>query len=110
MIIIVDSDGLIAVSSLSDAHYSLSTGLLEKLVQYKAKFIYPATTIAEATTLLQTRLNMQDSADQIIERVKSGLFQVEPINQETLVEASYLLDKKKKQACHIIRRHRSLNC
>lgn len=95
MIIIADSDGLIGISNPNDGHYLNSTNLLKKLNQLNAKFIYPSTAIAEATAILQIRLNKQDSANQIIEFVRSGLFQVEPVDQETLIEASYLLDQKR---------------
>lgn len=95
MIVVVDSDGLIGVSNSNDVHYANSIKILQKLNQKKAKLIYPATTVAEATTVLQVRLNKQDSADQIIEFVRSGFFRIEPVDQETLVEASFMMNKKR---------------
>ncbi|TSC88731.1 MAG: Uncharacterized protein G01um10145_757 [Microgenomates group bacterium Gr01-1014_5] len=91
MIIIVDSDGLIGTSQEDDAHYSNSILLLQKLTRAKARLIYPATVIAEATAILQIRLNRQETANKIFELVKTGAFTIEPINQEILTTAIRLL-------------------
>lgn len=99
MIIIVDSDGLIGISHEEDVHYLNSIKLLQKLNQKKAKFIYPATTIAEATTLLQIRLNKLDTANKIISAVKSNLFDIEPVDQIILTNAiSFLSSHRNKHA------------
>lgn len=99
MIVIVDADGLIGVSNKEDAHYLESIDLLKKLSQKNAKFIYPSTVIAEATAILQIRLNKQDTADQIIESVKSNLFYIEPVDQETLIDAiAFLAPRRSKHA------------
>ena len=87
MIIIVDSDGLIGLSQEEDAHYSGSVKLLKKLNKENAKLISPATTIAEAVSILQIRLNKQDTADQIMDAVESNLFYIEPIDQMILAQA-----------------------
>lgn len=91
MIVVVDSDGLIGISQKDDAHYSISTRILQKLNEGKAQFIYPATTIAEATAILQIRLNRPDTANRIIENVKRGLFQIEPVDQTILIAATTFL-------------------
>lgn len=93
MIVIVDSDGLIGISNPEDVHYLVSIKLLQKLKKLKARLIYPATTIAEATAVLQIRLNKSDTADQIIEFTKSGVFYIEPVDGTTLVNAAFFLDK-----------------
>ncbi len=93
MIVIVDSDGLIGVSNAEDAHYLVSISILQKLKKLNARLIYPATIIVESTTVLQVRLNKSDTANQIIEFTKSGVFQIEPVSQATLVDAASFLDK-----------------
>ena len=95
MIVIVDSDGLIGISNPEDAHYLVSIKLLQKLKKLNARLVYPATTIAESTTVLQVRLNKADTADQIIEFTKSGVFQIEPVDKTTLVNAAFFLSKER---------------
>lgn len=93
MIIVVDSDGLIGLSQKDDAHHSSSTRILQKLNKEQVQFIYPATTIAETTAILQIRLNKPDTANRIIENVKQGIFQVEPIDQSIIISAAAFLKK-----------------
>lgn len=93
MIIVVDSDGLIGISNMEDVHYAQSIKLLQKLKQENAQLIYPATTIAETTAMLQIRLNKQDTANQIIEFVRSGAFWVESVDQTILVMAASFLNQ-----------------
>lgn len=95
MIVIVDSDGLIGISNPEDAHYLVSIRLIQKLKKLNARLIYPATTIAESTAVLQVRLNKSDTADQIIEFTKSGIFQIEPVDQVTLANGAFFLDKER---------------
>lgn len=92
MIVIVDSDGLIGISNPEDAHYLICMRVLQKLKKLNARLIYPATTIAEATSVLQVRLNKLDTANQIIEFTKSGVFQIEPVDKTTLVNAAFFLN------------------
>lgn len=87
MIIIVDSDGLIGISQRTDAHYSRSAQLLQKLIKENARFIYPATTIAEATAVLQIRLNDHATANKILELVNTKKLEIEPIGHEILISA-----------------------
>lgn len=95
MIIIVDSDGLIGLSNEKDVHYANAINILQKLNKKEAKFIYPSTVIAEATTLLQIRLNKSDIANRIIELVKSEQLIIEPVDQTTLINASLVLEEKR---------------
>lgn len=95
MIVIVDSDGLIGISNPEDAHYLICMRVLQKLKKLNARLIYPATTIAESTAVLQVRLNKSDTADQIIEFTKSGVFQIEPVDQAILVKAATFLNKER---------------
>jgi len=92
MIVIVDSDGLIGISNPEDAHYLVSVRILQKLKMLNARLVYPATTIAESTAVLQIRLNKLDTANQIIEFTKSGVFQIEPVDKTTLVNAAFFLN------------------
>ena len=93
MIIIVDSDGLIATSNKEDTHYSKSSILLKKLIREKIEFIYPVTVLAEATAILQIRLNKPNIANQILQLIKSGVLIIETVDQTILVMAAALLEE-----------------
>lgn len=95
MKIIVDSDGLIGVSHVEDKHFVLANKLLQKLSREGAEFIYPATTIAETTAVLQIRLDSPETAEKIEEFTKSGLFNIEQVDKDLLVEAISLLGKNR---------------
>lgn len=94
MIVIVDSDGLIGSLNINDIHHSVSTKILLALVKKSAKLIYPATTIAESVTFLQGRLNKPELAKEIIDRIKANQLQIEPVDQNVLQEASFLMNFK----------------
>lgn len=93
MIVIVDSDGLIGLSHKDDVHFDRCHKLLKTLERKHAHLIYPATVIAETISVLQLRLNNQKTADQILEFVKSGAFDIEDVNLDTLVTAASFLGK-----------------
>lgn len=95
MIIIVDSDGLIGMSHTKDAHYSKAVELLKRLQKNGAQLIFPATVIAEATAVLQIRLNNLVTANSILDAVKTGSFVIEPIDEAILIGAISFLTKKR---------------
>lgn len=88
MTIVVDSDGLIGLLNKDDIHNLESTRILTKLTQQEATLIYPATVIAESTTLLQTRLKKPMLAAQIIELLVTDRFIIEPVDKDTLKVAT----------------------
>lgn len=92
MIIIVDSDGLIASLNLDDNHHSSAQKVLAKLVKKEAQLIYPATVIVESVTLLQGRLNKPEFAKLIIQRVNNNLLNIEPVDSKILQQASLLMN------------------
>lgn len=97
MIIIVDSDGLIGIFNKEDQHHKKSEEVLKKMMLQKALLIYPATTIAETTAILQIRLNNFPAANKVLEFVKSNECTIEPVNQEVLINAiSYLKPERNK--------------
>ena len=88
MTIVIDSDGLIGISNKDDLHYQASVSLLQQLHQAKAEIIFPATVIAEATAVLQIRLNKFDGVNQILKWVKSGQLRIESVDQAVLADAA----------------------
>ena len=91
MTIVVDSDGLIGLINKDDSHNSISVSILEKLIQKEAMLIYPATVIAEATAILQIRLERPELAAQILKLLLDGKLIIEAVDDMLLKEASLLL-------------------
>jgi predicted nucleic acid-binding protein len=97
MKVIVDSDGLIGLSNKKDSHYLDSVDLLGKLQKWGVELIYPVTMLAEATAVLQIRLNKQEAANLILESIKSGEFEIEPVDDSLLLIAiRYLQSSRNK--------------
>ena len=95
MIIILDSDGLIGSLNPQDVHYLHSQQIAHKLVEERAKLIYPATVIVETVTLFQGRMNTPYLADQIIQLVNSNQLIIEPVDSKILQEATRYMDFKR---------------
>ena len=91
MTIIVDSDGLIGLFNKDDAHNATSIFTLEKLIAKEAKLIYPATTLTEATAILQIRLKHPELATKIVDLLIDGKLIIEPVDEILLKEAVTLL-------------------
>jgi predicted nucleic acid-binding protein len=89
-IVIVDSDAFIAYFDAEDVHAPRTLELLEMLAAQEVTLLYPATTIAEATTALQRRLKKPIAAAQLIAQVKAHEFVVEPVDADILDAAAVL--------------------
>ncbi|MBL7150843.1 type II toxin-antitoxin system VapC family toxin [Candidatus Microgenomates bacterium] len=86
-VVIVDSDALIAQVNPKDIHHQKATQISKKLVDIKARVIYPATTIAEATVHMQRVLNSTAAAYGTVKLMTDPAVQVAEVNQQTLVKA-----------------------
>ena len=76
-----------------DAHFNHCRSLLRILKNKNATLIYPSTTIAESISALQLRINSPKTADQILEFVKLGVFDIEPVDRDILIAASSFLEE-----------------
>ncbi len=56
-IVIVDSDGIVAQSNLTDSNHNEAVKIAEKLVEVGAKVIYPSCIVLESTTTMSRKLN-----------------------------------------------------
>lgn len=83
--VIVDADGLIGLSNEDDAHFSRAVDIVRKLQKKDVELIFPSTTIAEATAVLQVRLKKQHSVNKIFESIKLGMYHIQEVDQK-LVE------------------------
>jgi predicted nucleic acid-binding protein len=91
MIIVVDSDGLIGLFNKDDAHFQSTQSILLNLTKKSTKFIYPVTTITEATAILKIRLKKPELADQITNLLLSDQLIIEPVDEYLLKEGAKLL-------------------
>lgn len=92
MIVVVDSDGLIASLDLDDKHYPTALLIHSQLSQNKARLIYPATVIVETVTFLQGRLNRPDLAAKLMNQVLENQILVEDVDKEILDQAVKLMN------------------
>jgi predicted nucleic acid-binding protein len=90
LLVIVDADALIALSSVSDANHEKAKRILRFLSTSHAAALFPTTAICEAVTVLRGRLNKPDDASSIIKKLQSGDFPVQAVDQETLLTAATL--------------------
>lgn len=97
MIVIVDSDGLLGSLNSEDVHYRVANEVLQLLQAAGAKLVYPATVIAEATALLQIRLNKPMLAKHIFELLLEEKLEVEPVDDMVLKQATTLLGSGQKK-------------
>lgn len=95
MIVIIDTDGLIASLCSSDLHHETAGKILRVLHEQESKIIYPTTMIVESITLLQGRLNKLTTAKHLLNSVRQGSILIEPVTDVILQKASDLMDFKK---------------
>lgn len=92
LIIIVDSDGIVAQSNLDDANHDLAVKISEKLVDLEAKVIYPSTTIFEATTTMARKFNNPQMAAGTLSVFTDPSMIIEPVDQQIIVGAAKYYD------------------
>src|SRR5688500_4229064 len=89
-IVIVDADAFIAYFDADDAHAEETIQILQRLAEAEVTLLYPSTTIAEATTTVQRKLNKPAIVATIIERIQANELLIEPVDQSTIDEAAAL--------------------
>jgi predicted nucleic acid-binding protein len=88
--VIVDADALIALVDTEDVHATEAVRVLVALARVEAPLLYPATTIAEAITTLQRKLNKPAIVKQMTESIGEASFHIEPVTQEVIETAATL--------------------
>jgi predicted nucleic acid-binding protein len=88
--IIIDADALIAVFDPADKHFQSAFSILKHIHTLGASLLYPSTTIVEAVTTFQRKLNNQTAVRHILARIKEKEFIIEPVDQPTIDEAATL--------------------
>lgn len=92
LIIIVDSDGIVAQSNLNDVNHDLAVKISEKLTDLEAKVIYPSTTIFEATTTMARKFNNPQMAAGTLSIFTDPSMIIEPVDQQIIVGAAKYYD------------------
>lgn len=85
--IIVDADALIALVDTQDPHAHQALEIVTRLRELEAPLLYPATTIVEAATTLQRKLNKPAIVAQIVAGVTAHQFMIEPVDEQLVEEA-----------------------
>lgn len=94
LIVIGDTDGLIAILHEKDKNFKRAKETITKLLQNDAQVIFPLTTIAETVTTLKRKLNQPELAAKVIIQITSGMLAIEDTDTELLESALLFFDPK----------------
>jgi predicted nucleic acid-binding protein len=81
MIVVVDSDALIALFHKTDVNAEKAVKLFETMYEQKAQLIYPLTTLVETVDTLQRKMKNDKAAAKIVELIREAYFSKESIEQ-----------------------------
>ncbi len=87
VLVIVDADAIVAQAYPDDSNHELAVTISGRLTALKARVIYPATAVLEATTVLQGRLNSPATAYGTALTFTEPGIQIVDIHQDTLKKA-----------------------
>ena len=98
-IVIVDTDAIVAQVHVEDTNHTKSIQITKKLLDLKARVIYPASAVIEAVTVLQHKLNKKAVAYETAKTLILENAEITEINSEVLFLAvnSYFTSKTSKK-------------
>ncbi len=94
LVVVGDTDGLIAVVSEADVHHKIAVATVAKLLAHDAQTVFSLTTITETVTTLRRKLNRPDLAERIITQITSGALSIENVDTKMLHVALLVFDPK----------------
>jgi predicted nucleic acid-binding protein len=94
LIVVTDTDGLIAVLSEEDVNHKKAKATLAKLLQHDAQMVFPLTTITETITTLKRKLNKPDLAEKAVKQITNGNLSIENVDTDMLQDALSVFDPK----------------
>lgn len=94
LIVVSDTDGLIAILSEEDVNHKKAVKTIAKLLQQDVQTVVPLTTITETITTLRRKLNRPDLAEKVIQQITSGALSIENVDTDMLKEALKVFDLK----------------
>ena len=92
LIVVVDSDGIVAQGNLADSNHEMAVKIAEKLVEIEAKVIYPSCIVFESTTTMSRKLNNPQMAAGILSVFADPNIIIEPIGQDVIIGAVKYFD------------------
>ena len=94
LIVVGDTDGLIAILHEEDLHHKQAVETVSKLLAHDAQTVFPLTTITETITTLIRKLKSPDLAEKVVEKITSGALMIENTDTDMLIEALKVFDPK----------------
>lgn len=94
LIVVGDTDGLIAILHEEDLHHKQAVEAVTKLLAHNAQTIFPLTTITETITTLIRKLDKPDLAALVVERITNGALTIENTDTGMLNEALKVFNPK----------------
>lgn len=92
LLIIVDTDALLALFNPHDIHHKLTYTLFEQLLEADAKIRIPASAISESITALQRKFNKPDLAKQLLDFIKTGDLFIQAVDEDLIAQAADLFN------------------
>lgn len=92
LVVIVDSDAIVAQSNLTDANHDLAVKISKKLVEIGAKVIYPSCIVFESTTTMARKLNNPQMAAGALSVFTDPSIIIEPVDQTIVIDAAKYYD------------------
>lgn len=92
LIVVGDTDGLIAVLSSEDANHDRAVAVATKLLQLDAQTVFPITSIVETVTTLKRKLNNPALAASVVAKITSGALSIENVDTNMLAVALTVFD------------------
>ena len=94
LIVIGDSDGLIAILHEEDKHHIRAKEIIGKLLQNEGQVVFPLTTIVETVTTLKRKLNKPALAAHVVNKITRGTLVIENTDTDLLNSALKIFDPK----------------
>lgn len=94
IIVVGDTDGLIAILHSEDINHKKAVETVTKLISLNAQIIFSVTTIAETITTLIRKLNKPNLAAVVVERITNGKLAIENTDTGMLSEALKVFNAK----------------
>lgn len=94
LIVVGDTDGLIAILHEEDLHHQKAVETVAKLLAHDAQTVFPLTTITETITTLIRKLNQPELAARVVGQITNGALTIENTDTDMLNEALKVFDPK----------------
>lgn len=94
LVVVGDTDGLIAILHEEDLHHRQAVATVSRLLAHNAQTVFTLTTITETITTLIRKLKQPDLAARVVERITSGALTIENTDIEMLNVALKVFDPK----------------